>query len=306
MSAWHTVADSDAYRWVTKRGPTRALFRCGPYRRLDTERLRQLAVRGVRAQGERFDDVHAFCLFVGHNKSGSSMLGGLLDAHADAILSDESDALRYIEAGFDRHQLWWLLDRRSRNEALSGRVTARRLEPYSYAVPGGRQGESERPLVIGDSTTGTSTRRLATTPGLLRRTADVMAPARLVFVQVVRNPFDPIAVMMVRGHRTFQDAIDRYFVACDQLLDIRARVERDSLLEVRYEDLVDDPEAGLTRVGGFLGLAAEPEHLRACTAIIRPSPDQSRAMVEWTPRWIAEVERHLTDYDFLEGYSYER
>jgi hypothetical protein len=305
VSSWHSVADSDAIRWITKRGPTRAVFRSGLYRRANTERLRMLAVRGARSQAGRFDEVAAYCAFVGHNKAGSSMLGGLLDAHPDVILSDEADALRFVQEGFEREPLFWLLDRRSRLEARSGRITARRLEPYSYAVSGGSQGRSDRPRVVGDSTTGTSTRRLGTDPDLLHRLARVMGTTEVKLVHIVRNPFDPISVMMVRGARTFRNSIDHFFTACDMLVDIRQRVAPGSLHVVRHEDFVENPEQGLERTCRFLGVDADAGYLRHCAAIIRRTPDRSRDMVGWTPEWISEVQDRLTAYDFLAGYSYE-
>jgi hypothetical protein len=305
VSTWHAVADSDAIRWITKRGPTRAVFRSDLYGRANTERLRMLAARGARSQAGRFDDVATYCIFVGHNKAGSSMLGGLLDAHPEVILSDEADALRFVQAGFERDPLFWLLDRRSRLEARSGRITARRLEPYSYAVHGGSQGRSDHPRVVGDSTTGSSTRRLGTDPDLLPRIARVMGTTEVKLVHVVRNPFDPISVMMVRGKRTFRNSIDHFFAACDRLADIRQRVEPGSLHVVRHEDFVGDPEGGLEQTCRFLGVDADAGYLGGCVSIIRRTPDHSRDMVEWTPGWISAVQDRLAAYDFLEGYSYE-
>jgi hypothetical protein len=252
-----------------------------------------------------FDEVHSYCLFVGHNKSGASLLSGLLDAHPSVVLSDEVDALQYIQAGFTREQIYQLLLKGARAEARNGRVTARRLEPYSYAVSGQWQGRAVDPLVVGDSTTGTSTRRLGSDRGLLERIGRTMTGADVKLIQVIRNPFDPISVMMIRGRRSFANSIDHYFAACDTLVDIRRRVADGALFPVRYESFVGDPGAGLASVCRFLGVEAEPDYLAACASIIRPVPDRSRAMVGWTQPWIDTVEGRLAAYDFLDGYSYE-
>jgi hypothetical protein len=53
-------------------------------------------------------------MFVGHNKSGTSMVGSLLDAHPEVILSDEADALDYVRAGFSREQIFHILLGQSR------------------------------------------------------------------------------------------------------------------------------------------------------------------------------------------------
>ncbi len=247
-----------------------------------------------------------FCTFVGHNKSGSSLCSALLDAHPDVVLSDEVDLLRYVEHGFQREQLFALAARGARAEARKGRVTARRLEPYSYAVAGGSQGSSPRPLVVGDSTTGTSTRRFGADPDLWDRILLDVRPATPKLLHVIRNPFDPISVMMVRGHRSFANSIDHYFDACatvggDPPPGRSGRRARGAL-----RGLVDDT-AVVTPVAVLVPRrrCRRPRYLDACAAIVTRQPEPSRVMVEWTNPWITTVERRLADHGFLQGYSYD-
>ena len=303
VDAWHALTDSDAFRWFAKRGPGRPVLRSRAFRGVDTVRRHALASSAARREPDRFAPVRTFCVFVGHNKSGTSLLGGLLDAHRNVVLADEVDALRYVEAGFARDHLFHVLDKGARSEARKGRVTARRLEPYSYRVPGQSQGTSSLPLVVGDSTSGTSTRRLGLRPDLCDRARALMPGVDVRLVQVIRNPFDPISLMMVRSGRSFADAIDHYFAACETLTSIR-RVERDALLPVRYEAFVADPRRGLRSVCAFLGVDADQGYLDACAAVVRPRPDRGRELVPWTDREVDDVERRLARFDFLEGYTY--
>lgn len=303
MNAWHVVTDSDAFRWFAKRGPGRPILRSRAFRRVDTVRRHALASSAARRAPDRYARVRTFCLFVGHNKSGTSLLGGLLDAHRDIVLADEVDALRYVEAGFGRDQIFHLLERGSRSEARKGRVTARRLRPYSYRVPGQWQGNALVPLVVGDSTSGTSTRRLGARPHLCEQIRRMMPGVDLRFIQVIRNPFDPISLMMVRGGRSFANAVDLYFAACETLTRIR-RGQGSAVLPVRYEVFVADPVAGLTSACAFLGVDADRGYLDACVSVVRPQPDRGRELVRWTRPWIDEVERRLARVDFLEGYTY--
>jgi hypothetical protein len=304
VNAWHTLTDSDAFRWFAKRGPGRPVLRSRAFRTLDLARNYARSSYAARRDGNRFDGVRTFCFFVGHNKSGTSLLGGLLDAHEDIVLADEIDALRYVDAGFGRDQIFYLLARGANAEARKGRVTARRLEPYSYLVPGQWQGRTVRPVVCGDSTSGSSTRRLGENPGLLDRLGRIMPGVHVRIIQVIRNPFDPISAMMVRGGRSFENAIDHYFTACETLVRLRRRVAADTLLPIRYEDVVADPERRLASACGFLGVNADTRYLAACAAIVRRRPDRSRDMVRWTQPWIDVVERRAASVDFLEGYAY--
>jgi len=302
MSAWHAVVDSPSFRWFTKRGPGRPIVRSRTFRRAMVERNRIIGGRAARESPGLFADAHTFCFFVGHNKSGTSLLGGLLDAHPQIVLADEADALQYVVAGFERDALFHVLLRSSRTEARKGRVTARRLEPYSYFVAGQSQGRCARPLVVGDSTSGTSTRRLGHQPELVDQLYSL--GTRVKVIQVVRNPFDPITLMMIRGGRTFDDAIGHYFDACRTLEAIRARVPDDDLLPVRYEDVVADPSAALRRTCAFLGVEPSDEYVHACVRVVRSVPDHSRERIDWPRARIDEVERRSAPFAFLDGYAH--
>ncbi len=303
--AWKAVVDSDAFRRFAKRGPGRVVFSSRAYRRANLQRHRLIARRGLRRDPARFRDVRTFCLFIGHTKSGGSMVGGLLDAHPRVVLSDEHDALRYVDAGFDREAIFHLLDRGSQAEARKGRVTARRLEPYSFRVPGQYQGSARAPLVVGDTTAGKTTRRLAADPLALDRVAGLMDDVDVRFVQVVRNPFDPISVMRVRGQRSVADAVDHYFASCDALLELRRRIDPERLLTVRHEDFVLDPRVQLAAVCRFLGIEPDANYLDACASIIGHRETPRQTLVEWSPRWIEDVERRIAQVDFLEGYAHD-
>jgi hypothetical protein len=265
------------------------------------ERNRVIGTRARREQPGLFASAHTFCFFVGHNKSGTSLMGGMLDAHPRVVCSDEADALQYVRAGFERDVLFHVLLRSSRTELRKGRVTARRLEPYSYLVPGQSQGNVIEPLVVGDSTSGTSTRRLATQPELFDRLQRLGVNVRLI--QVVRNPFDPITAMMLRSGRTRENATEHYFTACDALVGIRARAGGD-LLAVRYEDVVAAPAPMIERTCAFLDVPVEPDHIDACAAVIHDEPDHTRDRIVWSRRDIAAIEARIAEYEFLDGYTY--
>ncbi|HEX5586197.1 MAG TPA: hypothetical protein VFZ17_02720 [Acidimicrobiia bacterium] len=304
MSVWHSVVDSPSFRRIAKGGPGRAVLRSRGARAVDTRRRAARAAADVRRNPHAFDCVQTFGWFVGHNKSGSSLLSALLDAHPDIACSDEVDLLRYVDAGFSRDELFSLVVRGAQVEARKGRVTARRLGGYSYAVPGWWQGRTRSPAAVCDTTTGTSTRRLGAHPDLLDRVDGRMAGVRVQLVQVIRNPFDPISVMMVRGGRSVENSVDAYFAACDLLVALRGRAGS-RLLDVRYEDVVADPRRSVQRVGAAFGVTAPADYLDACAALVRPEPDRSRDLVPWTRPWIDTVQRRIDRYDFLDGYRHD-
>jgi hypothetical protein len=302
---WVNWLDSGRWRRLAKSGAGTRLLRSQAFQKLDT--ARRFAVTSYKSyrQPALFRDVKIFCMFIGQVKSGGTLIGSLLDAHPHVVLADEIDALHYVSAGFKRDQIFHLLVKGSQREALKGRVTARRLTPYSLAVPGQWQGRYQKVSVIGDSKAGPTTRRFGQEPALLWDLQQVMAGVDLKFIQVIRNPFDPISAMIMRGGRTFENAIEHYFDYCETLAAFRKQLSGSGLLEVRYEDFVYQPKQNLGDLCHFLGIEADDAYLNACVGIIKKTPEQYRHMVEWRPHLIGVVHDRIGQFDFLAGYTYE-
>ncbi|MGE5073594.1 MAG: sulfotransferase [Anaerolineae bacterium] len=257
------------------------------------------------AYPDAFKDVKACCMFVGHMKSGGSMIGALLDAHPNAIIADEVDAPHLLSAGFSRDRLFHVLLHASKRELQKGRVTARRLHAYSWLVPGQWQGRYSSLHVIGTSATGTTTQQIGSSRALLGKIRDRLEGIALRLIHVIRNPYDPIALSMIRGQRSFESASARYFQTCELLQNLGRSLAHSEMLRVRYEDFVGSPAVTLAGVGRYLGLDAAPDYLSACAGIIHPLPEQSRRLVEWQPAWVDSVRERMQQYDFLAGYAFE-
>lgn len=304
-SMWVSWLDSSRWRRFSKRGAGARFFRSRAFRKMDMLRRFAVSYYHTRLTPQLFQDVSAFCTFIGHAKSGGTLIGSLLDAHPDVILADETDVLGYMTAGFSRDQIYHLLLKGSRREALKGRVTARRLEPYSFAVPGQWQSRYKKLRVIGHSRAGPTTRKLSHDPALLDELREVMAGVQLKVIHVIRNPYDPIGLMMVRGERSFENAVDHYFNYCNILTALHERLDSASLWTVRYEEFIRRPRAHLIGVCEFLGVQASDDYLDACTGILYKSPELNRQMIDWKAQWIETVNSKIDHYGFLQGYSYD-
>ena len=104
--------------------------------REDRSLRRRAAVTAWRLR-RRFRDLEAFCLFVGHPRSGHSLVGALLDAQPDAVIAHELDALGFVEAGErSRARLLALCVERNRWFAARGA----QWNEHAYRVDGGWQG----------------------------------------------------------------------------------------------------------------------------------------------------------------------
>ncbi|MFP3914641.1 MAG: sulfotransferase [Actinomycetota bacterium] len=299
---WVGLANSHSMRRLRRSAPLQRLASLSAARDLDMRRRRLVARREGRRHPDRFDHLEALCLFVGHTKSGGTLLGAMIDAHPQAVVADEVDVLRHLEAGLSRREILDLLVRNARREALKGRVTARRLGGYSLAVPSQWQGSYREIQVVGESRAGPTTRRLGSGPGGLEALRELAAPARLRLVHVVRNPLDPIAAMVRRGGRTVESATADYAAQAERLETVRSRLEPDELITVRYEELVGDPRLHLSRVLGHLGLEAREDHLGACATLVDARRSREREWIQWSPAQIEGVAKVAEGHGFLAPY----
>src|SRR5271157_4852788 len=82
-------------------------------RRAETVLLARATVAGFRNR-DALRDVESFFLLLGYARSGSTLVGSLLNAHPNMVVAHETDILRYLRAGVSRRQLFALLLERDR------------------------------------------------------------------------------------------------------------------------------------------------------------------------------------------------
>ncbi|MGH3850086.1 MAG: sulfotransferase, partial [Pseudonocardiaceae bacterium] len=189
---------------------------------------------GARADRALFADVAAYCLFIGHARSGSTLVGSLLSAHPEMVIAHELDTLRFVQWHYTRDQLFHLVLRRDAEFDERGRRHG--ANDYTYVVPDSWQGRFETLRVLGDKKAGASTRKLGDRPELLdrlRRTVGM--PIRLI--QITRNPFDNISSIARQG-KGLDEAANRYFARCDTLAKIHDTTRDGEVSVIKHEDLV--------------------------------------------------------------------
>lgn len=250
------------------------------------------------AHRQAFADVRAFVMFIGQPRSGTSLVGSLLNAHRHSCIAQELNALRYVRRGYRRRQLYWLLLAKDREFGHHGR----HWTGYDYTVPGQWQGRCEQLLVIGDKKAGCSTEQLGADPQLLRRLQQlVRVPVRLI--HLVRNPFNVIATIHRKRPRTSLELATRmYFDRC-QVNGRLVTQHPQQILTLRLEDLLADPAHQLRQLCQFVELEPQADYLAACTKVLFDKPRQSQRRIAWPPDLIDSVCRQMTPFPFLRGYG---
>jgi len=272
----------------------------GPYRRFQHSMTGRKAAREAVRYRDRFASVDTYCMFIGYPRSGHSMVGSLMDAHPDMVISNELDALRYIELGFDRDQIFYLILENTRQYAEAGRSQT----GYSYTVPNQHQGTFRELKVIGDKKGGSSTFHLRRDPTLLDRLGKVVGKP-VKFIHVTRNPYDNITTMATRSGKDLDERIETYFKFVATNATVRRRIGKEDVLDMRLEDFIADPASKLRSVCGFLSLDAPDDYIGDAAGIVYSEPKRTRKKIEWTDEQIAAVGERIDRYDFLKGYAYE-
>ena len=271
----------------------------------DTLSLYPIAMCGGLMSRSQLRDVQTYCMFVGYPRSGHSVIGRLLDAHPNVVIAHELGALKFVQAGFSRAQIFYLLLRNSR----SFRARGSSWSGYTCRVPTQWQGRFTELRVIGDKQGQGATLRLQARPwlreGLIRRVA-----CRVCFIHVVRNPYDNISTMYRRANEQckgseLKDSIESYSSLCTAVADIRARVDRSDWFELRHELFVDSPTQHLAQLCSFLGVIPSKDYLEDCADVVFKVPHRSRLEIHWEGTLIGLVQECIEAFPFLRGYSFE-
>ncbi len=268
------------------------------------------AAKGKGKQADSFNAVETYCTFIGYSRSGHSLIAALLDAHPNIVMAHEMKAAKYVQYGFDREALYYLLYQRTKIRGHSWQ----RGGGYTYHVPNQWQGDFEEIKVIGDKHGEFNACYLSSnTKALDRLRKVVQVPIKLV--HVVRNPFDNIATFSIKAAARRQhsdvttsdieNSIQRYFRVCKSVMNVKSLVDTADDLDFRHEDLITSPDDELRALCLWLGVEASPTYLSDCQAVVFPSPQKRRHKIQWPNGLKQRIQNEMQPFPFLEGYTFE-
>lgn len=254
---------------------------------------------------DAFAQVKTFCVFLGHSRSGHSLLASLLDAHKNIVIADEIRALKYLAAGFPVQQVYKIILRNSREI----RELQRERAGYRFEVPGQWQGRYETIEVIGDKD-GSWTATMALRNFKVVEALFARIPAEVRVLHLYRNPFDVISTIHGRyqaagNPEPLQHAINFYFMRTKGIEKMRRFAPEDAILDLSHEVFVGDPQAGLRRVFSFLSVDCHEAVSKAGGEIVFARPQTTRDKVAWDDAAISQVYEKTRPYDYLRHYSFD-
>ncbi len=275
-----------------------------------------------------YDRINSFVQFLSFPRSGHSLIGSLLDAHPNAIVSHELDAMGLVHKGFSKKIIYGLIE----NNSLSFTKHGRFWNGFSYEVENQQHGSASDLTVIGDKKGDWAVRWFDKDPELITKLRNTTTD-KLRWLLVTRNPLDNIATLSLRKNRTYDDVriqnkskdtfaaelkskqdsgtisatarddmIADYRLLCNTISKMQRELASEEVLHIVYEDFCQAPEKGLSQICDFLGLTPTDDYLKSCSAKITPSLHKSRKRVEWSQSQLDEVKDIAQDHDFLSCY----
>jgi len=248
-------------------------------------------------------------MFVGHGRSGSTIVGALLNAHPNIVMSNELNILKHLETETSQREIFALIYHTAKRNAKRGSIGG---GEYRYSVPNQWQGRHKDLLVIGDRKAGATANIIFKKPNILDR-LDTAIHLDKKFIFVVRNPFDTISTTFHKTHRKpnekpeehLRREIGYYFDRYSAVQILKNRFGSGAVKHVYHETFLSDPQQHLRELCGFLRLDYTIDYLVDSAAIVRNQPNKTRFSVDWTGDLIRLVRKRMADFPLLQSYSFE-
>ena len=283
---------------------------------------------------EAIESVKTFILFIGFARSGSSILGALLDAHPHVVLSNEYMLISKAARGNpkdpvfnDRRTLFSALYNRQRS--LLNHSLINTNKGYSLYIQNSYMGTyKDRIDVVGDKSGAyTNFVHLGNKRyffEVIQHLGDVVK-APIKFINPVRNPFDIIATQMLYGvggkdlrHKckanTHKIILDPMYIDCKvkhfekEIWSIVEICDHESqqyeVLHVHLEDLVESPRVEILKICNFLGISCPEDYISACTEKLFKETSKSRHSIEWPDEALDKVHSIIQLIPHLKRYSF--
>lgn len=282
-----------------------------------------------RNKGERsiFEDVGTLLLFIGYPRSGSTLVGSILDAHPNIMIANEYNLFAHWK-NFSSEQktrdyvfrMLWL------NSIRESKLHRSEKKHYffSYHVPGAWQGRFLDGIkVIGDKKGMSTTRYLTNTKRTdlymeIRDTVNIP----IKFIHLIRNPFDNVATMTLRAahpklrkkaekknlqfnnSKILQDQMEIYFNLVDQNVNLRRKYGSD-VLDVHYSSFIRQPEVWLKTICDFLEVYCDEDYLQKCVEVIFKKETYTRRHIVWPDAFKQQIMDKIHQVDFLNGLKFD-
>jgi hypothetical protein len=238
-----------------------------------------------------------FALVIGSPRSGTTIIGAIIDSHPKMLCANESSASEVFWRDMGRLQILDNIIDNCRQSLSNNRPSA----GYFYGIKTSKK-DCHDIAVIGDKIWNAAVLPLAGQRNLLASLQN-RTGAKIAVIACLRNPFDVIATMHRRTGASLRNRFGWYAMHCEAIRIIIDRGEQPILL-LRHEELLERPHEICRQLFEWLGYPTTDEHLNDIRARVLPKPHQTRFEVDWTADNLTQAFEKLFDrYAFLRGYA---
>ena len=283
------------------------------------------AEEGEGLSKEVVDGVKKFIFFIGWARSGHSIVGSLLNAHPNMVVSYEYNVFNKIQSSNTKSSLFDAIYQRS--IPVNGTDMTSYKKGYTLFVDNSWQGKFHQLEVIGDKSGDVSA---LTTPEEYKsryKTLSEVVGIPILMLCVIRNPFDVISTtlfyenirvkwknMVATGEvsetkkkvfyaKSVNATIEKFFYIADAVTEHCVKNSSQCLI-VHSVDLVRDTRGTMKQLCTFLEVGCYEFYLQQCQEKVFSELSKSRKLVNWSQEQINEVERKMKDYHFFDRYSF--
>ncbi len=285
----------------------------------------KLLLEGQLSQ-EVIDGVEKFVFFIGWSRSGSSIVGSLIDAHPNMVIANDFGIFRQLARNYTKVTKYAIVNALYSKsiDSIGGR--AKKNKGYTLGIDGYWQGNFTILKVIGDKRAEDDALTLYNgspekfTKLYKHLSADVLhIPIRVM--QVIRNPYDMIATRVLYNNfknqwktnaRVFtgnntpkvQDAdVSKVLRGAQTIQRIRKHLNF-TVLEIHTEEFIHQPRQTMERICKFLDVECYEEYVVKCTEKAFEKSSITRSLVVWTSDQLEMVEDMIKDHPFFQRYNF--
>lgn len=256
-----------------------------------------------------YKDLKCICLIIGPNRSGSSLVRSILDAHPEIMIAQE----------YGRSGIYEKIknDQISKNKvieefyynALNKKPTSQKLifnentgkikhSIYDHTIPGSSQGKCKSLKVIGDKSGPWISEQVNKNTDFVEK-LDSFFNIPIKYINMVRNPLDNIMSMRM-AHQDYK----KYFYWCDGSVIISKKVKKENYMDLHLEELINAPINNLVKMHKFLGFSIDQSHIEKCRSIIFEKPHHSRkSEYNFSEQDLNVINSKIKKYPFLLRYG---
>jgi hypothetical protein len=275
------------------------------------------------------DYVQKFVLFVGYARSGHSIIGSILDAHPNIVISHEYSILQqWITTSKQNKNRLFVFNGIYNNSCYNSKWGKRRpmalSKGYTLHIGGTWQGRyrDNHILIIGDKSGGMTASVYRTYhynfPKIYHEFRDSLK-VPILTIHAIRNPYDNIATMLLYNNKIkktdvshdqpytnlvgLRKHIDSYFRKVQRVVKMINRLNL-TVIEIHNDDLINDPTFVIKNLCKKLEITCSDGYINTCSNAVFNGISRTRYLVKWTPETVDSVREKSKKYFFLKNYTY--